>query len=126
MSKVYEEFIIEDVELEEELPYNYELEKEKARSRRKNTKLHKRKLKRQAKELNSYPGAAFPVAKEGLMFAETEEDVLYYRPVCKSSHAKRYKMHKKFANKKVRKNLSFSGSQRGNYKKLYEYAWCVD
>lgn len=114
-----------DIMIEEDVVYNYNLSKEKARNRRKNYKLHKSLLKRKA-SLPSWPGVSCAVTKSGFS-PESEDDVIYYRKIYKSSHANRYRDHKKNANRKVRRNpFLLGGSQRSLYKRAYEYKWLVD
>ena len=115
-----------DVDIEPIIEDNKETiieRKLKGRRRRNDELLHKRKLKWQYQNITKYPGASYPVDKNGNF---NDEDIAYYRKIYKSSHNERYKFHKQKANKKVRRMPLFVCTQRGLYKKAYEYKWEVN
>ena len=95
-------------------------EKLKARKRRFNTNIHKRKLKWQARNITSYPTPAYGVDNKG-NYTDNEDEIVYYKETNKSSHCCCYSFWKKQTNRKVRKLPIMEGSeskQKGLYKKV--------
>lgn len=86
---------------------------------------YKKKLERQAKEIQSYPGPAYLVDERwnGKEYMPLEKP--YIRKIYKSSHADRYRYYKNIGNRKIRREGRVL-PKGAAYKKAFDYQYTVD
>ena len=97
---------------------NYIHDKVRHRRRRLNTIRYKKKLKRQSISIQGYPGIAYPVDKYG-KYAEDAADIAYYKKICKSKNADRYRYHKKASNNAVHNHVDFVANDLDDNRTLF-------
>jgi hypothetical protein len=101
--------------------------KEKNGKKYANDLKYKKKLERQAKEIEYWPGPAYWVDEKWVKdegYVPLEKP--YVKKVYKSSHAQRYRYYKNYSNRKIRRHGLLPIPRGCGYKKVFDYAYTVD
>lgn len=102
--------------------------KQKRRSKRERDQKYKNHIKFLSENIKYYPA---PVMYTDLIYARglglIENPKPYYKRCYRGNHkGSRYKLYKKYANKKVRKYKGEIHNKGNQYRKIYDYWWIVD
>lgn len=117
-----DEYLYRKLEEDEENveQFNNEINKDKARKRRKNARKEQKKYKAQSqigeKRLISSP--AYGVDKNG-NYEDNPEKIAYYKKFYETKHTDRFRFFKKRSNKKIRKMPKDMSLKGNKYRRFY-------
>ena len=100
-------------------------DKERRRRKYANDLRYKKKLERQAKEIEYYPGPAYWVDERWVDGEYVPLEKPYARKNYKSSHAQRFSYYKKYSNRKVRRDKMTHFSKGNGVHKIFDYWYTV-